>query len=311
MRDAAHMVARRVGPVVDSNVHLWAQGRNPVFWLEDRTMLRDMLGDYDSLPGTYTLAHYNEATSGFDVRGVIWSDAGAADPVAAAEWVASQNTAGRVIGLVALGDPTDPGFEQLVTALRANALVTSVRVRLVPAFQPGAPATAADTDGRLTDALELLADQELVATIEAGPSEIARVTDPARRFPRLQVVLDHFGWPDDLSDCGRRAHLALLRRLADEPNVATRIDAIGTIFRAWETETLQPWLQGVVEAFGADRCMLGSDLPIETLRSSFSDLYTAYDTIFDSYSQTDRRLLFGDTARRLYGRNLQPIEAER
>jgi predicted TIM-barrel fold metal-dependent hydrolase len=302
MRDAALMVARRVGPVVDSNVHLWAQGQNPVFWLEDRTMLRDMIGDYDSLPDTYTLADYDEATSEFDVRGVIWSDAGAADPVAAAEWVASQNTAGRVIGLVALGDPTDPGFEPLVTALRANALVTSVRVRLVPAFQPGAPAAAPDADGRLTDALGLLADQELVATIETGPSEIARVADLARRFPRLQVVLDHFGWPDDLSDAGRSAHLALLRRLADEPNVTTRIDAIGTIFGAWGTDTLRPWLQGVVEAFGAKRCMLGSDLPIETLRSNFGDLYTAYDTIFDSYSETDRRLLFGDTARRLYGR---------
>jgi predicted TIM-barrel fold metal-dependent hydrolase len=302
MRDAALMVARRVGPVVDSNVHLWAQGRNPVFWLEDRTMLRDMIGDYDSLPDTFILADYDEATSGFDVRGVIWSDAGAADPVAAAEWVASQNTAGRVIGLVALGDPTDPGFEQLVTGLRANALVTSVRVRLVPAFQPGAPAAAPDAEGRLTDALGLLADQELVATIETGPSEIGRVADLARRFPRLQVVLDHFGWPDDLSDAGRRAHLALLRRLAHEPNVTTRIDAIGTIFGAWDTDTLRPWLQGVVEAFGAERCMLGSDLPIETLRSNFGDLYTAYDTIFDSYSETDRRLLFGDTAWRLYGR---------
>jgi predicted TIM-barrel fold metal-dependent hydrolase len=214
------MVARRVGPVIDSNVHLWDQGRNPVFWLEDRTMLRDMLGDYDSLPDTYTLADYNDATSGFDVRGVVWSDAGATDPVAAAEWVTAQNTARRVIGLVALGDPVDPGFERLVSALRANALVTSVRVRLVPALQTGAPAAPADADGRLTDGLRLLADQGLVATIEAGASEIGRVADLARRFPRLRVVLDHFGWPDDLSDAGRRAHLALLQRVADEPNVA-------------------------------------------------------------------------------------------
>ena len=79
---------------------------------------------------------------------------------------------------------------------------------------------------------------------------------------------------------------------------------IGTIFRAWDTYTLRPWLRGVVEAFGAERCMLGSDLPIETLRSSFGDLYTAYDAIFDSYPQDDRRLLFGDTAQRLYGRNM-------
>ena len=301
MPEAARTVARRVGPVIDSNVHLWDQGRNPVFWLEDRTMLRGMLGSYDSLPDTYALADYEDATSVFDVRGVVWSDAGAGDPVAAAEWVTAQNTAGRVIGLVALGDPTNTGFERLVLALRANPLVTSVRVRLVPALQPGAAAAPADADGRLTDGLGLLADQGLVATVEAGPSEIGRVAELARRFPRLSVVLDHFGWPEDLSDAGRRAHLALLHRVADEPNVATRIDAIGTIFRAWDADTLRPWLRGVVAAFGAERCMLGSDLPIETLRSSFGDLYAAYDAIFDSYPEDERRLLFGDVARRLYG----------
>jgi predicted TIM-barrel fold metal-dependent hydrolase len=47
--------------------------------------------------------------------------------------------------------------------------------------------------------------------------------------------------------------------------------------------------------------MLGSDLPIETLRSSFTDLYTAYDAIFDAFSDDDRRALFADTARRVYG----------
>src|SRR4051794_25802877 len=135
--DTTQMVARRVGPVVDSNVHLWDQGRNPVFWLTDRTMVRDMLGNYDSLPDTYALSDYDDATSRFDVRGVVWSDAGAADPVAAADWVAAHNTAGQVIGLVALGDPTTAGFEPLVLALRANSLVTSVRVRLVPALRTG------------------------------------------------------------------------------------------------------------------------------------------------------------------------------
>jgi predicted TIM-barrel fold metal-dependent hydrolase len=301
MQDAARAVARRVGPVVDSNVHLWDQSRNPVFWLTDRTMVRDMIGDYDSLPDTYALADYDDATAGFEVRGVVWSDAGAADPVAAAEWVTAQNTTGRVVGLVALGDPTDRGFERLVSALRRNALVTSVRVRLVPALQNRAPAAPADADSLLTDGLGLLADEGLVATVEAGPSEIGRVADLARRFPRLPVVLDHFGWPEDLSDAGRRDHLALLQRVADEPNVATRIDAIGTIFRAWDTESLRPWLHGVVKVFGAERCMLGSDLPIETLRSNFDGLYAAYDAIFDAYSEDDRRLLFGDTARRLYG----------
>ena len=68
-----------IGPIVDGNVHLWDQRDNPVFWLSDRALRRDMLGDYDSLPDRYNLSDYRRETAGYDVRGLIWSDAGAAD----------------------------------------------------------------------------------------------------------------------------------------------------------------------------------------------------------------------------------------
>ncbi len=287
-----------IGPVVDSNVHLWDQHRNPIFWLTDRTLVRDMIGNYDSLPDTYTLADHLDATASFDVRSVVWSDAGAADPVAAAQWVAAQDTAGRLTGLVGLADPADPGFAQTVTALHANPLVSSVRIRLSASFGTGAPAG----DDHLVDALGVLEDLGLVATIEASADQLERVGELARRHPGLRIVLDHFGWPADLSAAGRRAHLAVLGRLADESPMSTRIDAIGTIFGAWDVATIRPWLLGVVDAFGPARCMLGSDVPIETLRSSFDGLYSAYDAIFDAYSDDDRRLLFADTAQRVYGR---------
>ena len=298
------MVAERLGPVTDCNVHLWDQDRNPVFWLTDRTMLQDMIGNYDALPDRYELADYLDATSAFDVRGVVWSDAGAADPVAAADWARAQNTTGQVIGLVALADPFDPGFDQLVTRLVTNPLVSSVRVRF--AFGAGAAAAPADADDRVLDGLRRLADLGLVATIEAGGSQVEHVAELAAQLAELRIVLDHFGWPDDLSDAGRRAHLELLRRIAARPNVSTRIDAIGTIFGTWDTEMIRPWLQGVVEAFGPQRCMLGSDLPIETLRSSFAQLYGSYDEIFSSYSDDDRQHLFSDTALRLYGKEADP-----
>ncbi len=293
--------AARVGPVVDSNVHLWDQRRDPVFWLTDRTLVRDMIGNYDSLPDEYTLADYLDATSAFDVQGVVWSDAGASDPVAAAEWVRAQDTAGQVVGLVSLGDVDDPGFEETMRAVAANPLVTGVRIRLVTAFQVGVSGGPADDGGRLLEGLALMGEVGLVATLEAGADQLGRVADVAQRLPDLTIVLDHFGWPSDLSGAGRDAHLAALRRLADTTSVATRIDAIGTIFGDWDVETIRPWLQGVVAAFGPGRCMLGSDLPIETLRSTFGRLYAAYDSIFASMSDADRRLLFGGTARRIYG----------
>src|SRR5919112_1185241 len=97
----------RPGPIVDSNVHLWDQRVNPVFWLSDRTLVRDLLGDY------------GRETAAFDVRGIVWSDAGAADPVAAAEWVWGQHQErGLVTGIVSLGDPAADGFDELITRLR-------------------------------------------------------------------------------------------------------------------------------------------------------------------------------------------------
>jgi predicted TIM-barrel fold metal-dependent hydrolase len=129
----------RLGPIVDCNVHLWDQRDHPVFWLTDRTLVRDMLGNYDSLPDVYTLGDYERETSAFDVRGIVWSDAGSVDPVAAAEWVSRQDEErGLVTAIVSLGDPADGGFGDRVDRLRRIPLVRSVRVRLAAGLAHGA-----------------------------------------------------------------------------------------------------------------------------------------------------------------------------
>jgi len=140
-----------------------------------------------------------------------------------------------------------------------------------------------------------------VATIELTSDQLPMLTRLAGDVPDLRIVADHFGWPTDLTENGREIHLARLAELAARPNVATRLDAIGTIFGSWSSDLVGPWLRSVVELFGADRCMLGSDLPIDRLRSTFAELYQAYDEIFAGSTSDDRVNLFGGTARRWYG----------
>lgn len=293
-----------LGPVVDSNVHLWDQRDNPVFWLSDRTLVRELLGDYDSLPDVYTLDDYERETAAFDVRGIVWSDAGAADPVAAAEWVSRQDRGrGLVIGLMSLGDPAERGFGELVARLREIPLVSSIRVRLASDLAQGAQRGSLLEQPVAMEHLASMAEHGLVATIEATSDQLGQLTPLARALPELEIVVDHFGWPTQLDDAGRRIHLDRLAELATNPNVATRIDAMGTIFGAWTAavDRVRPWLTAVVDAFGADRCMLGSDLPIERLRSGFRPLYDAYDEIFAGCTASDRELLLAGTATRWYG----------
>ena len=151
------------------------------------------------------------------------------------------------------------------------------------------------------DHFALMARHDLVATVEATSDQLAVVARLARALPELRIVVDHLGWPTELGDADLRAHLARLAEPAAERNVATRIDAIGTIFGDWTTEQIRPWLLATVALFGPDRCMLGSDLPIERLRSGFERLYGAYDEIFAEHDPHDRELLLHDTARHWYG----------
>lgn len=295
-----------LGPIVDCNVHLWDQRRNPVFWLTDRTLVRDLIGPYESLPDVYTLADYKRETAGFDVQGIVWSDAGAADPVAAAEWVCGQHEEhGLVSAIVSLGDPAADDFDELVERLCRIPLVRSVRVRLAAGLAQGARQPFERT--AVMEHLALLARHDLVATVEATSDQLPLVGRLAADLPQLSIVVDHFGWPTDLSDAGRRAHLDRLAELAARPNVATRLDAIGTIFGAWTAAQVRPWLLATVDLFGADRCMLGSDLPIERLRSGFGPLYRFYDEVFTERTPSDRASLSAGTAHRWYGRRETPM----
>ena len=147
----------------------------------------------------------------------------------------------------------------------------------------------------------LLASSGLVATVEATSGQLGIVTRLAAEFPALRIVIDHFGWPAAGPDGRDRAgHMHRLASLAAAGNVATRIDAIGTIFGDWTLSQIRPWLLEVAGIFGPPRCMLGSDLPIENLRSGFGPLYAAYGAIFSAFSDDERAWLFHRTAERWY-----------
>jgi len=199
-----------------------------------------------------------------------------------------------------LGDPADQGFTELVDRFRALPLALSVRVRLVPALaRAAAERTLLDDDSAMAN-LELLAKHGLVATLEATGNQLDVVAQLAHTLPALRIVLDHFGWPTSPTEKELGPHRERLSAIAAATNTATRIDAIGTIFGDWTTDRVRPWLRAATDTFGADRCMLGSDMPIERLRSGFGRLYEAYGSIYSDLTDGARAALFGGTAQRWY-----------
>ena len=95
----------------------------------------------------------------------------------------------------------------------------------------------------------------------------------------------------------------LIRRLAGFPNVvACKISGIlaNVDLERWSPEDLRPYFDHLVECFGWDRVMFGSDWPVCTLGATFKGWLDAILFLTQARTESERGLLFRDNAVRVY-----------
>ena len=88
--------------------------------------------------------------------------------------------------------------------------------------------------------------------------------------------------------------------LADLPNVSVKISGIGMVDWRWSTEGIRPIVLETIDAFGIDRAMFASNIPVARLYSSHAELYRAFETIVADLSSADQHKLFCTNAERIY-----------
>jgi L-fuconolactonase len=64
---------------------------------------------------------------------------------------------------------------------------------------------------------------------------------------------------------------------------------------------IRPFVEHVVDQFGAPRLMFGSDWPVLTLAGSFQDWHAFTCRLTESWSREDRRRFYHDNANHFYG----------
>ena len=69
----------------------------------------------------------------------------------------------------------------------------------------------------------------------------------------------------------------------------------------WNLETLRPYLDVVVEAFGVERLMAGSDWPVCLVASGYAQWWGVLREYFGGFSEAERAAVFGGTAVEVYG----------
>jgi len=123
----------------------------------------------------------------------------------------------------------------------------------------------------------------------------------AQAFPQLRLVIDHLSKPPILT--GQREPWAThLRAAAQFPNVYCKLSGMITeaSWHDWQVAQLQPYVEVALSAFGAERCMFGSDWPVCLLAGSYTDVVQALEACLQSCSDAERRAIWAGTAASFY-----------
>jgi predicted TIM-barrel fold metal-dependent hydrolase len=116
----------------------------------------------------------------------------------------------------------------------------------------------------------------------------------------LRVALCHCGSPWDRSPSGLASWAAGLRALASLPNLWCKLSGFGMFDPQWTVASMRPVVETVIGIFGADRCMFGSNFPVEKLVLDYRTLWARYAAWTDGLDEHARRRLFAGSAAEFY-----------
>jgi len=124
----------------------------------------------------------------------------------------------------------------------------------------------------------------------------------AQKFPNQKFVLDHMGKPG-VKDGRIDEWKAGVEKLAKLENVYCKLSGLVTEadWAKWKEKDFIPYMDTVMEAFGATRVMVGSDWPVCTLASKYSSVIDIAKRYVEKLSSSEQEAVMGGNAARFYG----------
>jgi len=290
-------------PIIDSHHHIWRKA--DLTWLQG-PMLPRIFGPYEPLRRDYLIEEFRADLAGSGVVASVYVQANWPKERAVEEtaWVQSVSDATgwpqAIVGYADMLSDTAPAtIEQLVKFRDFRGVRMQIHWHENELYRFAAkPDVAADPVFRRN--LRALAHHGLSFDLQVFTSQMAGAAEMAAANRDVTFVLQHAGMLEDLSPAGVAAWREGLKRLADQPNIVAKLSALGTFLRRNDPAHIAFVTAETVALFGAERCMFGSNFPIEKLWTTYAELIAANRAAIGSLAEADQRLVLHGTAARVY-----------
>jgi L-fuconolactonase len=250
---------------VDAHHHVWDPGADRHEWLDDPVLA--------SLRRSFSMADYriaaHEGVAGRTVARtvVVQTLASVSETRDLLALAASDELVGAVVGWI---DLTDPGCGDVLDELLAAPGGQFLRGVRHLAQDEADPRWLLRPD--VLRGLEAVDARGLVFDALVRPAQLTAAVELAHRLPTLTVVLDHAGKPDLRS--GRLADWSeAVRAMARAPRTRCKVSGLVTEapWDRWRSSPIRQAVEHVLEQFGPERCMFGSDWPVSLLAAEWSE----------------------------------------
>lgn len=289
--------------IVDAHHHIWRQADLP--WLTGPMQPR-IFGPYEAIRRDYPIAEFiADCTPHGVTRSVYvqanWPKGEAESEVAYVQREADES--GWPHAIVGYADLEVADVRPLLDRLARYPLLRGIRMQLHwhpnehYRFAAG-PDLADDPVFRRNFAR--LAEYGLSFELQVFAPQMESAARLAADNPKVTLILQHCGMPEDLSHDGMEEWRAGMKRLAAEKNVVVKLSGLGTFIHENDPDHIARIAHETIGFFGTDRCLYGSNFPIEKIWTDYGSLFRAWHDALRPYGEAGLEAMFHGNAARIY-----------
>lgn len=290
--------------IIDSHHHLWRVADLP--WLQ-APMTPRIYGPYDAIHRDYLLAELRDESAPEGVTGSVYIQCGwpPADAAGETRWIQSlADQSDLPMAIIGWADLTAQNIGELLDEHCQSANFRGIRQMLNwhdnPQYCAAGIHSETMLDGAWRRGFAELAERGLIFELMIFPHQMADAAKLAREYSHATIVLEHSGLLADESTEGWAAWRKGMKLMAAEPNVVVKISGLGMFNHRCEAKSVMPILSEMVAFFGAERCMFGSNFPVDKLWVTYKNMVSAYRSAMTKLTIPEHRALMHDTAWRVY-----------
>lgn len=294
-KDANHKKTQRLRPtshlnrgasMIDTHIHLWQIGKNGHVWPQE---------DLGQIFRDFGLDDLREASG--DTGSISYLAVQSQPSEADTRWLLDVAEASDAIcGVVGWVDMMSLDAPKKIAALSQRGKLKGLR----PMLQ-NIPDPSWILKPDVGPSLNVMTDNELVLDALIYTQHLVSVTRLAQLRPGLKIVIDHAAKPPIGDAEATRVWREHMQRASEFANVSVKLSGLITeAAPGAELDAIEPYADFLLETFGAERLVWGSDWPVVNLQSSWRAWREWCSAWASGFGLEVERAVLHDNAARVY-----------